>query len=149
MCSCSMHNNVQLAGSIQRCPHASESIASITNACRCTHCCLSQLQQQTGSAVTVFIKQQNSQTVSQSTYTPTMYTPTPFQRRNPSFIRLSPTGADNDDAVLCPVCRRAHLVQRHGRLVCPAEGWQLNLAAESLQLPDVRQRLATSFQVSS
>eukprot|EP00878_Enallax_costatus_P017693 GHUV01018589.1.p1 GENE.GHUV01018589.1~~GHUV01018589.1.p1 ORF type:complete len:148 (+),score=45.38 GHUV01018589.1:749-1192(+) len=59
---------------------------------------------------------------------------------------LQSAGAADDDAILCPVCRRAHLVQRHGRLVCPAEGWQLNLAAESLQLPDIRHRLATSFQ---
>lgn len=31
--------------------------------------------------------------------------------------------------------------------MCPAEGWQLNLAAESLQLADVRHRLATAFEV--
>lgn len=40
-------------------------------------------------------------------------------------------------------------MQPHGWLVCPAEGWQLNLAAESLQLADVRQKLATAFEVSN
>jgi hypothetical protein len=49
--------------------------------------------------------------------------------------------------VLCPVCKSAHLAQRHGRLVCPAEGWQLNLAAESLQLSDVKARLAAAYEV--
>jgi hypothetical protein len=52
-----------------------------------------------------------------------------------------------DEAVLCPVCKSTHLAQRHGRLVCPAEGWQLNLAAESLQLSDVKGRLAAAYEV--
>jgi hypothetical protein len=50
-------------------------------------------------------------------------------------------------SVLCPVCKSAHLAQRHGRLVCPAEGWQLNLAAESLTLDDVKGRLAAAYEV--
>lgn len=49
--------------------------------------------------------------------------------------------------VLCPVCKSCHLVQRAGLLVCPAEGWRLNLAAESLSLDDVRARLAAAYQV--
>lgn len=49
--------------------------------------------------------------------------------------------------VLCPVCKSCHLVQRAGLLVCPAEGWRLNLAAESLSLDDVRARLAAVYQV--
>ncbi|WIA10489.1 hypothetical protein OEZ85_010678 [Tetradesmus obliquus] len=51
-----------------------------------------------------------------------------------------------EEAVLCPVCKSAHLALRHGRLVCPAEGWQLNLAAESLSLPDLRARLAAAYE---
>ncbi|KAF6251661.1 replication protein A interacting C-terminal-domain-containing protein [Scenedesmus sp. NREL 46B-D3] len=51
-----------------------------------------------------------------------------------------------EEAVLCPVCRAAHLAQRHGRLVCPAEGWQLNLAAESLRLSDLKGRLAAAYE---
>lgn len=49
--------------------------------------------------------------------------------------------------VLCPVCKSCHLVQRAGLLVCPAEEWRLNLAAESLSLDDVRARLAAAYQV--
>jgi hypothetical protein len=49
--------------------------------------------------------------------------------------------------VLCPVCKGCHLVQRAGLLVCPAEGWRLNLAAESLSLDDIRARLAAAYQV--
>lgn len=52
-----------------------------------------------------------------------------------------------DTAVLCPVCKASHLAQRHGRLVCPGEGWQLNLAAESLTLEDVKDRLAAAYEV--
>lgn len=54
--------------------------------------------------------------------------------------------AGGGEALLCPVCRGAHLVQRHGILVCPREGWQLNLAAESLRVSDVQQRLAQAYQ---
>jgi len=52
-----------------------------------------------------------------------------------------------EDAVLCPVCHACTLVQRHGWLVCPSEGWQLNFAAESLHLGDVKARLAAAYQV--
>jgi len=52
-----------------------------------------------------------------------------------------------EDAVLCPVCHACALVQRHGWLVCPSEGWQLNFAAESLHLGDVKARLAAAYQV--
>jgi LSD1 subclass zinc finger protein len=55
--------------------------------------------------------------------------------------------AAGDEAVLCPVCKSAHLAQRHGRLVCPAEGWQLSLAAESLTLTDLKARLAAAYEV--
>lgn len=55
--------------------------------------------------------------------------------------------AGAEAGVLCPVCKSCQLVQRSGLLVCPAEGWRLNLAAESMSLEDIRTRLATAYEV--
>jgi hypothetical protein len=49
--------------------------------------------------------------------------------------------------LLCPVCRAAHMVARHGCLVCPAEGYVLNVAAEGLGLEDLARRLGQVQQV--
>jgi len=49
--------------------------------------------------------------------------------------------------VLCPVCKSAQLVQRQGLLVCPAEGWGLNLSAEGLSMDAIRTRLAAAYEV--
>ena len=39
------------------------------------------------------------------------------------------------------------MVERHGRLTCPQEGYSLNLAAEGLGLEDLRRRLAQVYEV--
>jgi hypothetical protein len=60
-------------------------------------------------------------------------------------VSLCAAGADA--GVLCPACKSCQLVQRQGLLVCPAEGWRLNLAAESMSLDDIRTRLAAAYEV--
>lgn len=49
--------------------------------------------------------------------------------------------------VLCPVCKSCQLLQRQGLLVCPGEGWALNLAAESLSMDTIQTRLAAAYEV--
>lgn len=55
-------------------------------------------------------------------------------------------GANGASSVLCPVCKSAQLVQRQGLLVCPAEGWGLNLSAEGLSMDAIRTRLAAAYE---
>lgn len=57
------------------------------------------------------------------------------------------TSGDAGAAVLCPVCRRAPLVQLHGVIGCPHEQWQLPVAGEGLTLDHVRRRLAQIYEV--
>jgi hypothetical protein len=49
--------------------------------------------------------------------------------------------------LLCPVCMGAFLLQRAGVVVCPRGCLQLNLAAESLSLGDLRARLEQVYEV--
>ncbi|KIZ00236.1 hypothetical protein MNEG_7728 [Monoraphidium neglectum] len=48
--------------------------------------------------------------------------------------------------LLCPVCMGAFLLQRAGVVVCPRGCLQLNLAAESLSLGDLRARLEQVYE---
>lgn len=49
-------------------------------------------------------------------------------------------------AVLCPVCKAGHLALRHGLLVCPAEGWRVNVSAEGVSMEGVSARLAAAYE---
>jgi hypothetical protein len=78
----------------------------------------------------------------------------PSEAAGPSFVKhvlrelmCAMCAAGAEAGVLCPVCKSCQLVQRSGLLVCPAEGWRLNLAAESMSLEDIRARLATAYEV--
>jgi hypothetical protein len=64
------------------------------------------------------------------------------------MVQAVVAAAGAGSGVLCPVCKSCQLVQRHGLLVCPAEGWRVNLAAESLSMDDIQSRLAAAYQVS-
>lgn len=57
--------------------------------------------------------------------------------------------AGHDSGVLCPVCKSCELVLRQGLLVCPRQGWMVNLAAESISMDQIRSNLATAYQVRS
>lgn len=50
-------------------------------------------------------------------------------------------------SVLCPVCKACPLVQRQGLLVCPSEGWRLNLAKESVSMDTIMANLAAAYEV--
>jgi hypothetical protein len=52
-------------------------------------------------------------------------------------------------SVLCPVCKSCQLVQRQGLLVCPSEGWRLNLAKEGVSMDTIMTNLATAYEVCS
>lgn len=59
----------------------------------------------------------------------------------PGAAGCSPSSASSSPGLLCPVCMRAFLLQRTGIVVCPDGCLQLNLAAESISLNDLRARL--------
>lgn len=52
------------------------------------------------------------------------------------------------DAVLCPCCQQAYLVQAHGVIACPKEQFQVQVRAEGLGLPDLKKRLLDVYQAS-
>ncbi|KAI8469785.1 MAG: replication protein A interacting C-terminal-domain-containing protein [Monoraphidium minutum] len=68
--------------------------------------------------------------------------PSPHSHHAPPPPRAAPGG----EQLLCPVCMGAFLLQRAGVVVCPRGCMQLNLAAESLSLGDLRARLQATYE---
>lgn len=58
----------------------------------------------------------------------------------------APRAGGGERAVLCPLCKASNLVLRAGLLVCPHEGWRLNLSVEGMSMDDVRARLAAAYE---
>lgn len=49
----------------------------------------------------------------------------------------------------CPVCHQCALQQRHGMVVCPVEGWQVNRRGEGDVLGFIQHQLAATYQVGA
>lgn len=70
------------------------------------------------------------------------------QTFKPSDLSVCLAGFENaTGSVLCPVCQRANLVELHGILACPIEGWQMDRRIQGCNLDHVRNQLARFYEV--
>lgn len=60
--------------------------------------------------------------------------------------RMGLSESEEEDAVLCPLCQDAWLIQRQGVILCPRRHLRLDAAIEGLQLRDLRARLASVLE---
>lgn len=58
-------------------------------------------------------------------------------------------GPEDEDAVLCPVCQDAFLVQRRGVILCPKQDLRLDVAIEGLTPHDLKSKLAQQLEIHS
>lgn len=63
------------------------------------------------------------------------------------IVLIALFAADAASGVLCPVCKSCQLVQRQGLLVCPSEGWRLNLSREGVNMDTIKANLAAAYEV--